>query len=141
VPSAGGFAAYQKRAAAQTRTFYPGRPARCIACRHIEQALLEAEAARTDELLVTVAEALGRKGVKIVRTTLPSDFEAIEPIHRCVSGYEFARALSWERLEHQDKLSQSLVNGRMADGLTIKIEDYHKASTISTDFVRGSMRS
>lgn len=88
----------------------------------------QVEAARMDEILVSVTDALGRKGVKIVRTGLPSDFEAIERIHRCTSGYEFARALSWERMEHQEKLSQSLVHGRMADGLTVKIEDYHKAS-------------
>jgi amidase len=113
----------------------PGRPVQAAPLDALRIGILsmpywQAEAAPMEELLASVAGTLGRKGVKIIRTTLPSDFEAIEPTHRCVSGYEFARALTWERMEHQDKLSQSLINGRMADGLTIKVENYHKASDV-----------
>ena len=44
-----------------------------------------------------------------------------------VAGFEFARAITWERLEHEGKLSPILINGRCRDRLECSYEDYAAA--------------
>ena len=55
---------------------------------------------------------------------LPKGFEAFEHAIRRVSGYEFAGAMAWERLNRKADLSQALLQGRVRDGLGVTLEQY-----------------
>jgi Asp-tRNA(Asn)/Glu-tRNA(Gln) amidotransferase A subunit family amidase len=53
-----------------------------------------------------------------------ASFADIATHHRVISGFEFARAISWERTERGEQLSAKLLNGRCEDGIRISYEDF-----------------
>lgn len=70
------------------------------------------------------AARLERAGASVSDFALPKGFEAFEAAIRTVAGYEFAGAMAWERLNHRNRLSGALLNGRVNDGLTVTLADY-----------------
>ncbi len=73
------------------------------------------------------AGAVAKAGATVEDFPLPKGFEAFEHAMRIVAGYEFAGAMAWERLNHRDKLSAALLNGRVNDGLGVTLEQYRRA--------------
>jgi len=80
-----------------------------------------------DVFLAGAARRLGASGATVKEVVLPASFDALLALHRDASGYEFARALAWERIGHRDTLSKALLNGRVRDGIELPIERYHAA--------------
>ena len=56
-----------------------------------------------------------------------SSFADISAHHRTISGFEFARAITWERTRRADQLSDKLLNGRCEDGIRISYDQYAQA--------------
>jgi len=56
-----------------------------------------------------------------------ASFADISSHHRTISGFEFARAISWERTQRGDQLSDKLLNGRCEDGLRISYDEFAQA--------------
>jgi amidase len=56
-----------------------------------------------------------------------ASFADISKHHRTISGFEFARAISWERTQRADQLSAKLVEGRCEDGIRISYEAFTQA--------------
>ena len=83
--------------------------------------------AETRALLSGAAEQLGRAGATVTTVEAPGYFADFARHHRTVSGFEFARAITWERVEHRGKLSPRLVDGRCQDGLEASHDDYAAA--------------
>lgn len=63
----------------------------------------------------------------------PAGFDAIPQHHRTIAGYEFARAITWERTQRQKQLSPKLLDGRCEDGLQCSYEDYAYALAALAD--------
>lgn len=63
----------------------------------------------------------------------PEGFDAIPKYHRTIAGYEFARAISWERTRRQSQLSPKLLDGRCEDGLQCSYEEYAQALAALAD--------
>ena len=47
-------------------------------------------------------------------------------IHTKISGFEFKRSISAERINHFSKLSEILRNGRLSDGINMSLQTYRK---------------
>jgi amidase len=92
-----------------------------------------AEAA-TRSLLERTAEALAGAGAKLSDFEMPEGEATLPEVVRKVSGYEFSRAMTYERLYHGDKLSRALLDGRAADGLNCSYEDYRAAERTIFDY-------
>jgi len=54
-------------------------------------------------------------------------FDEIAAHHRVISGYEFARAISWERTQRGNQLSPKLLHGRCEDGIQASYEQFAAA--------------
>lgn len=78
----------------------------------------------TRTLLEESAKRLARAGAKISDVELPRVFSRLREAARSVSGFEFARGLTYELTHHADKLSKVLREGRAADGLNCTYERY-----------------
>ena len=78
----------------------------------------------TQKLFEDAAQKLARAGAKVSDVTLPPEFDGIPEAHRLISGFEFARNLTWEIENHWDKISTTLREGRLTDGLTCSYETY-----------------
>ncbi len=78
----------------------------------------------TQKLLEDAAQRLARAGAKVGDVTLPREFEGLEAAHRWISGFEFARNLTWEIENHWNEISETLRNGRLKDGLSCSYENY-----------------
>lgn len=76
------------------------------------------------ELIEGAAETLARNGVSLEEVATPDGFDDIAAHHRTIAGYEFARAITWERTQRAPLLSPKLVDGRCADGLRSTYEDH-----------------
>ena len=61
-------------------------------------------------------------GVKDV--DLPVGFDDIAQHHRIIAGYEFTRAITWERTQRHHLLSPKLLDGRCEDGLQCTYDQY-----------------
>ena len=70
---------------------------------------------------------LANAGARLKTVATPDGFENIAAHHRTIAGYEFARAITWERTQHAPLLSPKLVEGRCADGLRSTYEDHASA--------------
>ena len=90
-------------------------------------------ASETRDFIAGAAEHLARAGAKVTDVPSPAYFTEFAPHHRKVSGFEFARAITWERVEHPGKLSPMLVDGRCQDGLECTYEDYVAAQNALTE--------
>lgn len=81
----------------------------------------------TQGFIEDAARRLEKAGAAVTDFTLPKGFEAFEHAIRRVSGYEFAGAMAWERLNRKADLSQALLQGRVRDGLGVTLEQYRSA--------------
>jgi Asp-tRNA(Asn)/Glu-tRNA(Gln) amidotransferase A subunit family amidase len=81
----------------------------------------------TQALLEDAAARLAAAGMRVTELALPAHFADVLALHRTVSGYEFARAIAWERTVHPEQLSPVLVQGRAGDGLRVGRAEYHAA--------------
>ena len=86
--------------------------------------------AATQALLERTAEALGAAGAVVRDVTMPEGEAGLPDVVRKVSGFEFARVMTYERLNHGDKLSKALLEGRVADGLDCSYEEYRAARKV-----------
>jgi amidase len=83
-------------------------------------------------LLEDAVRRLMKVGANVESVEAPDGFGDIAALHRTVAGYEFARAISWERTQHALLLSPKLVDGRCRDGLESTYEDYASAQRALT---------
>ena len=90
----------------------------------------------TQALLERTAEALAVAGAKVADFAMPDGEGSLPEEVRKVSGFEFARVMTYERLYHGDKLSRDLLDGRAADGLRCSYEDYRAAERVIQDYRR-----
>ena len=85
----------------------------------------------TQKLLEDAAQRLARAGAKIADVALPADFERVEDAHRWISSFEFSRNFTWEIENHWEKISATLRNGRLKDGLGCPFERYRDARDLA----------
>ncbi|MGI9423950.1 MAG: amidase [Hyphomicrobiaceae bacterium] len=67
---------------------------------------------------------LAKAGAAVSDVETPPWFRDITELHRQVAGFEFARAIAFERVERGRQLSPKLVEGRCGDGLALSYDDY-----------------
>jgi len=78
----------------------------------------------TQSLLEQAVGDLRQAGACINDLELPDALEQVKEAARWVSGFEFARSLTYELTNHNDKLSRVLREGRAADGLQCSYAQY-----------------
>ncbi len=81
----------------------------------------------TQKLLEDCAARLARAGAKVSDVTLHPEFERVEDAHRWISSFEFARNRAWEIDRHWERISETLRNKRLKDGLACSFEKYREA--------------
>ncbi|MCC7082431.1 MAG: amidase [Burkholderiales bacterium] len=81
----------------------------------------------TQRLLEDTACALAQAGASVKDAVLPAAFARIPDAHRAVSSYEFTRNFAWEIDHHWDAISETLRNGRLAQGMATSFEQYREA--------------
>jgi Asp-tRNA(Asn)/Glu-tRNA(Gln) amidotransferase A subunit family amidase len=84
----------------------------------------------TRALLEKTASQLSAAGAQVSDFAMPDGEAALPDVVRKVSGFEFARVMLYERMNHADQLSRILLEGRVADGLACTYEDYRAAQRI-----------
>lgn len=82
----------------------------------------------THSHLEEAARRLSGMGAKVSDLELPGIDAGFEGIFKQISGFEFCRTVSWERLNRLGELSAALREGRMKDGLETSYEDYRKCT-------------
>ncbi len=81
----------------------------------------------TQRLVESAVDQL-RPMVASVKEIQPgAGFDAIAQHHRDIAGYEFARAITWERTNRRHLLSPKLLDGRCEDGLRCSYDQYAEA--------------
>ena len=85
----------------------------------------------SQKLLEDAAQKLARAGARVTDVTLPAEFERIEDAQRWISSFEFTRNRAWEIANHWDKISETLRNGRLQDGLACSFERYVEARSFA----------
>ncbi len=83
------------------------------------------------ERIEDAVKRLGRAGAKLVDVTLPPDFERVADAHRWISSYEFARNFTHEIEHHWERISETLRNNRLKDGLACPYDRYRDAITLA----------
>jgi Asp-tRNA(Asn)/Glu-tRNA(Gln) amidotransferase A subunit family amidase len=78
----------------------------------------------TQRLLESAAEELAKRGALVSEMQLPGNCARLNEAHRWISGFEFARTFTFEIEHHWDAISETLRNGRLADGLACSLERY-----------------
>jgi len=78
----------------------------------------------TRRLVEDAARSLAKAGADIHDVKLPEDFAGLNEAHRWISSFEFARTFTWEIEHHWNEISETLRNGRLADGLACSFERY-----------------
>lgn len=78
-------------------------------------------------VLEDAAETLSRAGAQLSELTLEGPFDGYEETGRIVSGFEFPRALTFERVHHPELLSEDLLEKRLKPGLDIGFDTYQAA--------------
>jgi amidase len=86
--------------------------------------------AATQAILEDTAASLARTGATVADFVMPEGEAGLPDVVRKVSGFEFARVMAYERLNHRDKLSAALLDGRVADGLACGYEEYRAARKV-----------
>ncbi|HSD99553.1 MAG TPA: amidase [Burkholderiales bacterium] len=84
--------------------------------------------AYTRSHLEHAAVKLSGLGARMSDAELPGVGADFEKLFRVISGYEFARTVSWERFNRAGALSAVLREGRMKDGMEATYEDYRRAT-------------
>jgi len=78
--------------------------------------------------LERAAMKLSGMGARVKDAALPGIGAEFEKLFRVISGFEFARTVSWERLNRAEALSAVLREGRMKDGMEATYDDYRRAT-------------
>jgi Asp-tRNA(Asn)/Glu-tRNA(Gln) amidotransferase A subunit family amidase len=78
----------------------------------------------TRALIEDAAKRLAKAGAAVRDVKLPPEFAGLNDAHRWISSFEFARTFTWEIEHHWDEISETLRNGRLADGLSCPFERY-----------------
>ncbi len=102
----------------------PGSAPRIGFCRTHLWSQLEPQ---TQTMIEGTAQQLARAGARVGDVTLPAEFEGIEDAHRWVSSFEFSRNFTWEIENHFEKISETLRNNRLKDGLSCSFDRYREA--------------
>ena len=87
--------------------------------------------AGTQQMLEEAARKLARAGAQVRDVELPADFKDIEEAHRWISSFEFARNLTWEIENHWEKISETLRENRLKDGLGCTFGRYRDARDLA----------
>ena len=64
----------------------------------------------------------------VTELELPGIDANFEDLFKLISGFEFSRTVSWERLNRLEALSADLREGRMKDGMKTAYEDYRNGT-------------
>jgi len=83
--------------------------------------------ATTQDRVLGAAAALASAGATVEDVDPPTGFAELPVHHRTIAGFEFARAITWERTQRASVISPKLLEGRCGDGLRISYEDYAAA--------------
>jgi Asp-tRNA(Asn)/Glu-tRNA(Gln) amidotransferase A subunit family amidase len=78
----------------------------------------------TRTLVEAAARDLATAGADVRDVALPAEFAGLDEAHRWISSFEFARTFTWEIAHHWSEISETLRNGRLADGLACSFERY-----------------
>lgn len=81
----------------------------------------------TQNAIESAASHLSTVVASVEDVTPPTGFDAIAEHHKMIAGYEFARAITWERTHRQHLLSPKLLDGRCEDGLQCSYDRYADA--------------
>ncbi len=81
----------------------------------------------TKTVIENASELLSKAGATVSELTLDGPFEGYETLGRRVTGFEFPRALTFERTHHADLLSEDLREKRIKAGLKVSFEEYQAA--------------
>ena len=84
----------------------------------------------TRTLMEDGAQRLARAGATVTEMALPAAFATLRESARWVSGFEFARAMTYELTSQPQKLSKVLREGRAADGLECTYDRYAEARKV-----------
>ena len=84
----------------------------------------------TQNIFETFSSKLSKMGAKVIDVELPGIDTEVERLHGIISGFEFSRTIAWERINHREKLSKPLREGRMADGLNTCYNEYRRYTRI-----------
>ena len=82
----------------------------------------------TQAQLEEAARRLSASGAKVTDLELPGIDAGFEALFKQISGFEFSRTVSWERLNRPGELSAALREGRMKDGIETPYEEYRKCT-------------
>jgi amidase len=91
----------------------------------------------TRTLVENAARDLAKAGAEVRDVTLPAEFVGLDAAHRWISSFEFARTFTWEIAHHWNEISETLRNGRLADGLACSFERYLEMKQLA-EACRGS---
>ncbi len=78
----------------------------------------------TRALAEDAVQRLARAGAPVREIELPAEFARLNEAHRWISSFEFARTFTWEIENRWSDISETLRNGRIADGLSCSFERY-----------------
>lgn len=96
-------------------------PPRIGFCRsHVWQEIEPSTRALAEEAV----QRLARSGASVREIELPAEFARLNEAHRWISSFEFARTFTWEIENRWSEISETLRNGRIADGLSCSFERY-----------------
>ena len=87
----------------------------------------------TQKLIESAADELRPMVASLKEVESTAAFDNIPQHHRTIAGYEFARAITWERTERHHLLSPKLLNERCSDGLQCTYEQYASAQSELAD--------
>lgn len=85
----------------------------------------------TRALLETAADRLRAAGAPVTDMNLPDEFARLDEAHRWISSFEFVRTFTWEIEHHWDEISDTLRNGRIADGLSCSFARYREMQELA----------
>jgi len=78
----------------------------------------------TQALVENAARRLAKAGARVSDVDLPGDFARLNEAHRFISSFEFVRTFTWEIEHHWGEISETLRQGRIADGLSCSLARY-----------------
>ena len=85
----------------------------------------------TQSLIEDCVRRLAAAGATVSEVTLPGEFERVEDAQRWISSYEFSRNFSWEVDNHWERISKTLRENRLKDGLGCTFEKYREARSFA----------
>lgn len=83
--------------------------------------------AATQERLESTAAALAKAGAQVTDFPLEGPFAGFEEAGKTVSGFEFTRALAYERAHHLDKMSEAIRTIVIEPGVLVTFAEYQRA--------------